>query len=110
MEENKTQQACEAQQEQTQPKKKGSTLKKVAKYGAVAGTGAVIMHEVMTKGGWTKAIVSGVKSLVNKTTKKDGVAIIEEETEVFVPRQNDRYNGERRDFGRDRRNFNNEKH
>ena len=109
MEENKTQQACEAQQEQTQPKKKGSTLKKVAKYGAVAGAGAVIMHEAMTKGGWTKAIVSGVKSLVNKTKKGD-VAITEEDPEVFMPRQNDRYNGERRDFGRDRRNFNNEKH
>lgn len=109
MEENKTQQACEAQQEQTQPKKKGSTLKKVAKYGAFAGTGAFIMHEAMTKGGWTKAIVSGVKSLVNKT-KKDDVATIEGDPEVFVPRQNDRYNGERRDFGRDRRNFNNEKH
>lgn len=100
MEQEQTKQECTCQ-EQEQPKKKKGCLGKVAKATALVATGAVVTHEVMTRGGWTKSVVKGVKSLINRN-KKDAVTIVEED--IYIPREN---RSERRDFGRGDRQFNN---
>lgn len=100
MEQEQKQQEC-ACQEQEQPKKKEGRLGKVAKATALVAAGAVVTHEVMTRGGWTKSIAKGVKSLINRN-KKDAVTIVEED--IYIPRET---RNERRDFGRSDRQFNN---
>lgn len=107
MEEQKNNQQECACQEQAQTKKKGC-LGKVLKATALVGAGAVVTHEVMTKGGWTKAAVKGVKALINKNKSDKDVAVALVETEdIYVPRNEFRDNGDRRFLRGDRHQFNN---